>query len=665
MRLVPLFLASAALAVVSVAAPTQVQPAAQPEKAPDARKLLADPSPQARLRGALELSAQFDEQAIGVLIDLLAELPAGDRLKAEQALRQLAGEWSPNPPLRGEDELSRKIRREVWASWWKTVNGPALLAAFRQRTLSAGEAAAARKLIDQLGDESAAKRDKAGADLTALGAKVVGLLRAAKSPDDEHARRVAACLQEIARNGGQPRLPLAAPGLLAARKPPGAAAALLAYLPDADNASMKNEITRALTSLVRAADTVDPVVVQALGDALPLRREVAAEALAAAGGANRLAAVRPLLKDAEPGVRLRVAVALANARDRDAVPVLIALLADLPRGQVWEAEDLLQRLAGEKAPKVPYGGDDAAARQQFSAAWQAWWKEHGAAVDLAELEKTRASSGLTVVAESSMGFKKRKGEAPTGKVVAVDRTGQVRWQIENLDHPVDVQLLPGERVLVAEYYGKRVTERDSRGKILWEASLPTYPVNVQRLANGNTFIVLYGLAALGGNGQSMMEVDATGKIVATFTGPAGAAGGGGIRDLITSGYKMPDGKMVCSMYDGTVIWMDATGKEVKRFTVPQGNGGPGFALSTYGSIDVTPKGHVLLAQRDGLVVEYDADGKAVWQAKIDAYRATRIANGNTLVATINGGVVELDPTGRAVWQYTPAGGQQAMRARRP
>src|SRR5262245_1054088 len=184
MRLVTLFLASAALALASAAAgSTQVQSSAQPEKLPEARKLLADPNLQVRLRAALELTAQLDEQAVGVLIDLLAVLPVNDRLQAEQALRQLAGEWSPNPPLPGEDELSRKIRREVWASWWKTVDGPALLAALRQQTLSKEEAVAARALIEQLGDKSAAKREKAGAELIRLGHKVVGLLRAARSPD--------------------------------------------------------------------------------------------------------------------------------------------------------------------------------------------------------------------------------------------------------------------------------------------------------------------------------------------------------------------------------------------------------------------------------------------------------------------------------------------------
>ena len=69
MRLVSLFLASTALALASAAEPQQVPSGAPPGKPSDARKLLADPNPQVRLRAALELTAQLDEQAVGVLIE--------------------------------------------------------------------------------------------------------------------------------------------------------------------------------------------------------------------------------------------------------------------------------------------------------------------------------------------------------------------------------------------------------------------------------------------------------------------------------------------------------------------------------------------------------------------------------------------------------------------
>src|SRR5262245_23174656 len=55
-----------------------------PAGRPDVRKALGDPDPQVRLKAALALAEQPDEAVIGVLIDLLAELPAPQRRLAEQ-----------------------------------------------------------------------------------------------------------------------------------------------------------------------------------------------------------------------------------------------------------------------------------------------------------------------------------------------------------------------------------------------------------------------------------------------------------------------------------------------------------------------------------------------------------------------------------------------------
>src|SRR4029077_1557616 len=102
----------------------------RPEVVPALHKLLLDPQRPVRLRIALALTQRLDEKAIDALIDLLAEVSPEERRLAEKTLEQLAGELSPSPALAGNDELSRKLRRDVWAAWWKSVDGPALLAAF-------------------------------------------------------------------------------------------------------------------------------------------------------------------------------------------------------------------------------------------------------------------------------------------------------------------------------------------------------------------------------------------------------------------------------------------------------------------------------------------------------------------------------------------------------
>ena len=644
------------------------------EVLPEIRKLLADTQPQVRLRAALVLVRRLEEPAVPVLIDLLAELPADQRQAAEQALQELAGEWAPTPALPSDDSLSRQLRREVWAGWWQTVDGPTLLAAFRHRTLNKEELTAAKALITQLGDNSFAKRDRATAEVIALGSKVVGLLReAAKDPDLEHAKRVEICLKQIAANEARDRLPLSAPVLLAVRNPPGATEALLGYLPYTEDRSMQGEVVKCVKLLARAGGPAELAVLQALSDPLAARRIVAAEILIDVGGEKHWPAVRQLLTDAEAEVRLRVALALAHAQDRQALPALIELVAELPGGQAWPAEELLLRLAGANVPTLP-AGDDPAARKQRGEAWQAWWKTHGAAVDLAQLGNAPTSAaGLTVVAElaanggapNPFGGKALPGKAGAGtdRLVAVDRNGQTQWQIEKLHHPIDFQILAGDRVLIAEYTSNRVTERDFKGNVLWEvANLPRPPVSVQRLANGNTFIALYHTPAKGGG--SMLEVDRTGKTVATFDNPAAGAAKG--NPLIRAAYKMADGQMICLVSNDTCIRLDAKGKEVKRFTLPIFGGSvaavvqvPTFA----GNIDVTPNGHIVVMQSDNTVAEYDLDGKLVWQAQVTGNRATRLANGHTLVASDTGGVVELDLAGKTVWHYQPPAGSQALRAR--
>jgi hypothetical protein len=614
--LVGFYLVTAATVVLCAASQPVPAPEGEQPSVPQLRKLLADPKPEVRLKAALALVQRDEEKAVDVLIDLLAELRGDELRQAEIALQQLAGEWSPNPGLQGDDELSRKIRKEVWAGWWRTMTGPTLLAAFKKR-------------IDS------------------------------KTAD---------------------KLPTNAPRLLAIRKPAGAAGVLLASLSITDDRAMKDAIGKALCSLVILEGKADKVLLDALGHPLPLRRAIAAEALAG-GGAKQWPAVRKLLTDPDAEVRVRTALALAFAQDSEAVPALIELIGELPRTQTWEAQQVLQLLAGAKAPPPATGKDDVAARKKQREAWQAWFKQHGAGVNLAVLQKAKGVTGLTLVAEigpnNKAAKKAAKKAAPPAnanaggdRIVAIDASGQPRWQMENLGHPIDFQILPDERVLIAEFSANRVTERDLKGKVLWEVSLPRPPISVQRLANGNTFIALYYTPT---NGGMMMEVDQTGKTVATFNNPADAGNPGGAAvfaaslPLIRAAHKMPNGQILCLLSNDTCVRLDATGKEIKRFAVPLFGGTTAVVAQVpnyAGNIDVTAKGHLIVLRNDNTVAEYDPDGNVVWQVKAAGNRATRLANGNTLIASQSGGLVELDQAGQTVWQYQSPPGYQAVRARR-
>ena len=85
------------------------------------------------------------------------------------ALRELAGDWAPAVGQLKADAIARKIARDSWAAWWKNTNGPALLAEFRKRTLGAEDRKKIQALIDKLGANQFAVRERASADLVAFG----------------------------------------------------------------------------------------------------------------------------------------------------------------------------------------------------------------------------------------------------------------------------------------------------------------------------------------------------------------------------------------------------------------------------------------------------------------------------------------------------------------
>ena len=607
----------------------------RPEQQAAVRKLLSDPKPLVRLRAALALAGVDDVEAVPVLIDLLGELPPGPRQQAEEALNGLAGDWAPNPSLKGEDDVARRIRRDAWAAWWKQTDGPALLAEFRRRTLVPSDRDRVAALIKKLGDDDFDERQRAVAELVAFGPLAAPQLReAARDADAERAGRARDCLHQLAAKDDK-KLPAAAPRLLALRKPEGAAETLLEYLPFAEDENLRSEVEGALAGLAVRDGRAEPAVVKALQADNATLRAAAGEALLKAEAPGAREAVRPLLRDGDAAVRVRAALALAAARDKGAVPVLIDALADEPSPWTEEAQEVLLRLAGDKAPKLEAAAD-AAARKKQRDAWADWWKDAAASADLAVLAENdgRRMLGYTLLVEAN------QGRGGIGRVTELGPDRKPRWQIDNLQFPVDAYVLGGRRVLVAEYNGRRVTERDLKGNIVWQKDgLQGQIVNAQRLANGNTFIALM---------NQLMEVDREGKTVYSRPAPGG----------LIAAYKGRDGVTTCLTNTGQCQRLGPDGKELKSF--PSGRG-PAWTSG----IDVLPNGHVLIAQPDQeMVTEMDTDGNTVWTAKAPGITtATHLPDGHTLVASYtNNSVQELDHSGKVVWEYKNEMG--VFRARR-
>jgi len=505
------------------------------------------------------------------------------------------------------------------------TSGSDLVAFLRKRSLSLSEEQQLRARIRQLGSPKFLLREQAAEEIVVLRPAALALLQqASRDPDLEISRRVEACAERI-RQAYAPltALPAAAVHLLTRDRPPEAIPALLDYLPFVDDEWLEEEILTTLNKLSERSEAT-PLLLAALQDKLPIKRAAAAYVLGRSTDQAQRSLVYPLLSDPSTKVRLRAAQALVTAHEKKAVPALVALLGAEPVNLTWQAEELLYRIAGEQAPRVTLGTGSAESRQKCLDAWTAWWQSHGSAVNLEQVEEETRQLGLTVVAEMD-----------SNKVWEFGLDGKPRWKLENLQGPMDAQVLSGGRVLIAEYQGQRVTERDLQGNILWEKRLTGNPIACQRLANGNTFIATH---------NTLLEVTRDGKEIYSHNRGAGF--------FVFSAQKLRNEHIVCISSQGMIVEVDATtGKDLK--TIRQMNNQGGWC-----GIEALTNGRFLIATlSNGKVTEMDESGKALWECSAPgACHATRLPNGHTLVACMaTRRVVELDRDGNKVQEQITDG----------
>jgi HEAT repeat protein len=605
----------------AVAAEALCQAGARDEL-PAIRYLLKDPKPTVQLRVAIALAGAKEEEAVKVLIESLGKLPEDRAHLAEEVLVNLAGTTAPSVAL-GKDVATRKRARDTWNTWYQSFKNKALLKYFKDRTLDDANTATFQALIKQLGSDSYTVRKRATDKLIAYRTAALPLLKKALSDKDaEISRRARICLRLI-NAAPQAGLSAAHARILAYRKPAGAVPILLAYLPFADDDSVAEDVRNTLAVIAIRNGKADKDLLVALRDKFPARRAAAAEALIQAGVTGQKKALTRLLKDPETPVRMRVALALVNAKDKEAVPTLIDLLAELPPEEGWKAEEVLRQIAGEKGPAVVLT-EDKAVRKKARDAWAAWWKANGAKVDLARTNGVARLLGYTIIAQYD-----NRGQSD---IYEVDKKGKVRWRISNLSYAFNFQILRGKRLLIPEYQGGRVTERDFKGKVHWEYKVYS-PISCQRLRNGNTFIA---------SRNGVVEIDRNKKQVYKISRP---------NYDVMAAHKLRNGHIYLLTNSGSLIHMDAKRKEIKSFNVG--------SVSYYGSMDVLRNGHVLIPEYNSSQVrEYDQNGKVVWKAACMQWpnSAVRLPNGHTLVASQSVQQVwELDRNGKKVWEYKPSG----------
>lgn len=523
----------------------------------------------------------------------------------------------PAPPAGTSEEMA-EAEAMLAGAGLKTDSG-SLLTFFRQRTLTHDQLDKLGTAIQQLGDYSFAVREQASTYLVSAGRLALPFLRSAlKDPDPEIARRAEYCLESIEKGPGT-ALVLAALRLLASRKPSGAAAALLGFLPYAEDDSVEEAAIAALVEMSSRDGKIDAIIVAALTDPEPARRAAAAMVMGQSRDANQRRGAARLLADPAVKVRFQTARALVSGGDKTAVPALLALLTEAPPELAWQVEELLFRLAGETRPETSLENADVEARRKCRRSWESWWQDHEATLDMAQLQPGTRHLGLTVIADLD-----------SGRVVEVGPDHKERWRVDGFQGPVDVQVLPNGHILVAENHGHCVTERDKTGKIVWEKKTSSLPASCQRLPNGSTFIASH---------NQVLVVARDGKELLSIPRPEG----------IYSARKLRNGNMVLLTSAGMVVTLDASGKEIRSF--------PTGGVNGWSNLEVLPDGHCLVCCSTNKIVEFDSAGKAVWEcAFANAISASRLPNGKTLVSESEGRrVVEVDRKGWVWWEQKTQG----------
>ncbi|HZV05736.1 MAG TPA: HEAT repeat domain-containing protein [Gemmataceae bacterium] len=510
------------------------------------------------------------------------------------------------------------------------ADGPSLLTVFRKRTPNADTQARIKALIAQLGSDSFTEREEASEELAGYGVEAAGLLRAAVRQGDLEIRwRARDALAVIEQNEVSAEVLIAALHVLGRSKPPRLAEVLLDYVPHAANADVTEEVCLALIAAAPRDGEADPWLARALTAASPIQRGVAGAALCRGGSRKQLAAVRRLLRDPDADVRRRIALALLEARDKAAVPVLIDLLAELPQEYAEHIESMLLQIAGDTAPVGQAFQPDSqplrqAGKSDLRDAWADWWRRQGDALDLAKIELAPKWRGYTLAVCTTAAVRGRG--VRNGMVRELDTRGRTRWEMKGLAYPVDAQVLDEHRVLVAEYRSGQVTERNHSGDILRRIDVPDMPLEARRLPNGNTFIVTRSL---------VMEVDRAGKEVWRVWP----------KITIAAACPLPRGQLAICALSGELVRIERTGKVLAEKDIAT-------RFRPYGThIQALPNGHVLVPLfNENKVSEFDRDGREVWSVRFARpASAQRLPNGRTLVAGLGSNtIVELDKNGREV-----------------
>ncbi len=241
-------------------------------------------------------------------------------------------------------------------------------------------------------------------------------------------------------------------------------------------------------------------------------------------------------------------------------------------------------------------------------------------------------------------------EARGNRVIEVDISGNIVWQITGLNFPLDAERLYNGNTLITVHADNSVIEVSPACNIVWKKTGLNLPIDAERLPNGNTLITEFG--------ANVKEVDRNGNEIWNYSGvykPLDAE-------------RLPNGNTLIvdpgsgAYPDGRVIEVDSAGNEVWNMT---GLEGPVDVERLYN----TPYGNTtLITEHVGKkVTEFDENGTIVWQKTglLMPNDAERIPNDYNLTLISETGanrtIIINSTTGNIVWVksglFYPADGE--------
>ena len=521
----------------------------------------------------------------------------------------------------------------------KADSPDSLLGYFRQRTVSDTDLVKIQSAIKRLGTDEFDDRLKAADQVELYGPAAIGPLRTAaqSAADPEVAYRAMECLKRLEK---VPHSTVAAAAVraLAKLKPDGTADVLLGFLPLADNQAVADEIGKTLAAVAYKNGKADVSLVSALTDTVALRRGAAAVALVeGAPAGDKPSDVFPkVLKagQAEPDqeTKFRILFALtAVGKDKDAVTSLIDMLADLPRGRLWQAEDYLLQLAGKDAPAAQFKRTKESLTKAQDV-WKKWWDGARAKTDLAAFKYAERITGKTVLLMSDNSY-------GNGQVVELGPDMKERWKITGLMTPNDIVFLPNNQVMISETNANRVTIRDMTGRVVANRTLNGagrkiaggQPISLQLLDNGNLIVGCR-------NGVFEFKKD-TDEVVNSYA-----------RNQydIQACHRLPNGQtlLLASNDPKFSVFLDEKLAEIpnKKLGVQ--------APHWQAQMAATGPDTVLIGEQQQLAEYSVKDNKVIWKKQVfNARSPQRLPNGNTLFVDQQNRLIEVAPDGEEVWSY--------------